>query len=299
MLKSRSLFARGTARNGTTTGPVPPTALVLLAVASVQLGASIAKHLFETLGPAGTSFLRVGIGALVLLLVWRPRLHGYTRNAYVSVALFGIALAAMNTSFYFALDRIPLGIAVTLEFVGPLGVAVAGSRRALDLLWTGLAAAGVVLLTPWGGLHLDVLGAAFALLAGAFWAAYILLSARVGRVFPGGSGLAIALGVGAILLLPAGFLAGGSHLLDFRVLAMGTAVGLLSSVIPYSLELEALRKLPTRVFGVLMSTEPAVAAVIGYLILREVLNVRAVIAILLVTAAAAGTSRFKEPEPAG
>lgn len=271
-------------------GGVPPTGFLLLSVGSTQLGAAIAKSLFDELGPAGTVFLRVGFAALVLLLLWRPRLRGYTRANYLIVILFGLVLAGMNLCFYSALARIPLGIAVTLEFVGPLGVAIAGSRRLLDLLWVVLAAVGIVLLAPLGQAWLDPLGVVLALLAGGFWAAYILLSARAGRAFTGGAGLALAMFVAAVVLLPMGVLGGGAALLHPRLLTKGFGVALLSSVLPYSLEIEALRRLPTRVFGVLMSMEPAIAAVVGFVILGEKLGIRAVTAVLLVTVATFGTS---------
>jgi inner membrane transporter RhtA len=191
-----------------------------------------------------------------------------------------------------AVERIPLGIAVTLEFVGPLGVAIVNSRRLLDVLWVLLAAIGIILLAPVGGLKLDLVGVALALVAGSFWAAYILLSAKVGQVFPGGRGLALAMAVAAIVLLPMGVLAGGSALLKPNVLLMGFGIAMLSSAVPYSLELEALRFLPVRVFGVLMSLEPVAAAFMGFIVLGETLNLRAIMAILLVSVAAAGASRF-------
>ena len=184
-------------------GAAPPTSLVLLPIFSVQLGAALAKGLFEELGPGGTVFLRVGFAALVLLLLWRPSVRGHARGDYLVAILFGLTLAAMNFTLYQALDRIPLGVAVTLEFVGPLGVAVAGSRRMLDLLWVVLAAAGIVLLAPLdvlGETDLDPVGVALALLAGLFWASYILLSARTGSIFPGGTGLVIALCVATAAL---------------------------------------------------------------------------------------------------
>jgi inner membrane transporter RhtA len=279
---------------------VPPTGLVLLSIFSVQVGAAIAKGLFDQLGPAGTVFLRVGFAALVLLLLWRPPLGGHARGGYLVAVLFGLALAAMNFSLYQALDRIPLGVAVALEFVGPLGVAVAGSRRMLDLLWVVLAAAGIVLLAPLdvlGGTKLDPIGVALALLAGSFWAAYILLSARTGSIFPGGTGLVVALCVGTMVLVPVGIAGGGAALLDPKLILVGFAVAMLSSAIPYSLELEALRKLSARVFGVLMSLEPAVAASIGFVVLGERLEMRALAAVLLVTVAAVGASRFGGLEP--
>jgi inner membrane transporter RhtA len=205
--------------------------------------------------------------------------------------LLGLVLAAMNLSFYVALDRIPLGIAVTLEFVGPLGVAIAGSRRRLDLLWVGLAAAGLLLLSPGPGSDLDPLGVAMALVAGCFWGAYILLTARVGRALPGGGGLAIAMGIAALAALPVGLAGGGAELLDPELLAVGLAIGVLSSALPYSLELEALRRLPEGTFGVLMSLEPAVAATVGFVGLDQDLAAREVVAIGLVLAASAGALR--------
>jgi inner membrane transporter RhtA len=281
-------------------GAVPPTGLVLLGIFSVQWGAAIAKGLFDELGTAGTVFLRVGFAALVLLLLWRPTIRGYARGDYLVAVLFGLVLAAMNFSLYGALDRIPLGVAVTLEFIGPLGVAVAGSRRMLDLLWVVLAAAGIVLLAPLdvlGGTDLDPVGVALALLAGCFWAAYILLSARTGSRFPGQTGLVIALCVGTVALVPVGIASGGAALLDPKLLLMGLAVAMLSSAVPYSLELEALRKLPARVFGVLMSLEPAVAALVGFVVLGERLGSRSLAAVLLVTVAAIGASRSGGLEP--
>ena len=288
-------LARGARRLRGSAAAIPPTGLVLIAVCSVQLGSSIAKQTFHAVGPGGAVLLRVGFAALVLLVWRRPRLRGYRRGDYLLAILFGLSLAAMNFSFYSALDRIPLGIAVTFEFVGPLGVAVAGSRRPLDLLWVALAATGIILLTPWGGIRLDPLGIVLALLAGSFWAAYILLGARMGRAFAGGTGLAMAMTVGALAVVPVGVAAGGRSLLDPRIVLAGAGVALLSSVIPYTLELEALRHLPTRVFGVLMSTEPAMAALFGFLVLHEVLGIRALLAILLVTAASVGASRFGGP----
>jgi inner membrane transporter RhtA len=262
--------------------------LVMGAVASVQIGAAIATTLFDELGPAGTVLLRTGFAAVVLVLLWRPSLRGRSRVALRDAVLFGLALAGMNLSFYAALDRIPLGIAVTLEFTGPFLVAVAASRRASDLLWVALAAGGIVLLAP--GIHgsLDVTGTLLALLAGAFWAAYIVLAARIGRAFSGGQGLSIAMVVATVVLLPSGIVAGGSDLGDPGLLAAGFAVAMLSSAIPYSLELEALRRLPKGTFGVLMSLEPGVAALVGLIALGQDLSANEVVAIGLVVAASAG-----------
>jgi inner membrane transporter RhtA len=276
---------------------VPPAGLVLLAAASVQFGAALARTLFDDAGPGGTVLLRVLFAAVVLALVWRPSLRGRSRRDLALAVAFGISLAAMNLAFYLAIDRIPLGIAVTFEFVGPLGVAVAGSRRAVDLLWVTLAGAGILLLTDFGQGGLNAAGVGLALLAGAFWAAYILLSARVGGAFEGGSGLAIAMAVAAVLLLPVGIADGGGSLLEPGLLALGMGVALLSSAIPYSLELEALRRMPARVFGVLMSLEPALATLAGLVVLGQVLAGREVAGILLVVAASAGAARESAVQP--
>ena len=255
---------------------------------SVQFGAALARTLFDDAGPAGTVLVRVGIAAAVLALLWRPSVRGHGRDAWRLAVGFGVALAVMNFFFYAALDRIPLGLAVTFEFVGPLGVALAGSRRRLDLAWVALAAGGIVLIAAPGTSGLDALGVLYALIAGGAWAAYILLSARTGRVFPGGGGLALAMCVAAVLLLPAGVADAGSALLDPDVLLIGAAVAVLSSLIPYSAELEALRLMPEHVFGVLLSVEPAVAALAGYLLLDQTLGARELAGIAFVIAATAG-----------
>jgi inner membrane transporter RhtA len=262
-------------------------AFVVTAVASLQLGAAFAVTLFDDLGVGGTALLRLGIAAIVLLAIWRPRPQ---RPLLVPVA-FGVALATMNVAIYEAMDRIPIGVAVTIEFAGPLGLAVALSRRALNLVWVALAAAGILLLTnPFGESDLDAAGIAFALLAASAWAAYIPLSARTGRILPGGRGLAIAMAVGAILVAPAGIAQGGADLLHPGLLASGAVVALASSVIPYSLELESLRRIPPRVFGVLMSLEPAVAALAGFVVLGQSLGAGDLVAIVLVVVASAGVT---------
>ena len=270
---------------------------MLAAVSSVQLGGAFAKTLFDEIGPGGTAFLRVGFAALILAALWRPAVRGLSAAEWRLAVTYGFVLVAMNLTFYEALDRIPLGIAVTIEFVGPLGVAVAGSRRALDLVWVALAAAGIVLLSDFGTADLDGLGVALALLAGCFWAAYILLAARVGQKFQGADGLAIGMCAGALMLLPFGLAEAGGDLLTTEALAVGLAVAVLSSVIPYSLELEALRRMPAGVFGVLMSLEPAAAALAGFIVLDEGLATREVVAIALVVAASAGAARNASVPP--
>jgi inner membrane transporter RhtA len=276
---------------------IPPTLLVLLAVLSVQFGAAFAKTLFDEVGPGGAVFLRLLFAAIVLVALWRPALAGRSLADWRLIAAFGLSLAAMNLSFYESLDRIPLGVATTFEFVGPLGVAIASSRRLLDVAWVALAAAGILLLSDFGSADLDGLGVALALLAGGFWAAYILLSARVGRAFEGASGLALAMAAGAVMLVPVGVAEGGGDLLLPGVLALALAVAIMSSAIPYTLEMEALRRMPVGVFGVMMSFEPAAAALAGLIVLDEGLATRELVAILLVVAASAGAARSAHVPP--
>jgi inner membrane transporter RhtA len=260
--------------------------LVVAAAVSPQLGAAFAVTLFDELGPAGAAFLRLALAAIVLWVIWRPRLAGDLRLA----GAFGVSLGLMNWAFYESIARLPLGVAVTIEFAGPLLVAVIGSRRPLDLVWVALAAAGIVLLVGPGAESVDPVGVAFALAAGACWAAYIYLNKRTGVAFPGGSGLAIAMAVGALVVLPAGVLQAGSALAEPDLLGAAFVVAILSSVLPYSLDLEALRRLPESVFGVLMSLDPAVAALIGFVVLGQALGARDVIAIAMVVVASAGAA---------
>jgi inner membrane transporter RhtA len=282
---------------------VPPLGLVMGGIVSIQFGAALAATLFDDAGPSGTSLLRLGFAALIIGVLVRPRPSAYSRADLKLVAAFGLCLGAMNVTFYEALDRIPLGVAVTIEFAGPLGVAVATSRRRLDLLWAGLAAAGILLLALGGeGADgpLDALGVAFALAAAAFWALYIVLAQRAGQVFRGSDGVALAMLFAALVPIVPGIADGGADLLDPELLALGAAIALLSSVVPYSLETEALRRMPTSVFGVLMSLEPAVAALAGFLVLDQALGGRELVAIGLVVAASVGVSRVRETvaEPA-
>ncbi|GAB3558921.1 inner membrane transporter RhtA [Actinopolyspora lacussalsi] len=270
-------------------GAVPPPVLVVTGMISLQVGAAFAKQLFAMAGAFGVSAIRLTFAALVLLLVWRPALRMDRRTFFV-VAGYGAMLAGMNTSIYHAFERIPLGIAVTIEFLGPLSVAVFGSRRKLDVVWALLAATGVLLLSRVEG-GLDPLGVAFALLAAVFWAGYILMGAKLGDRTTGGGGLAVGMAVGAVLVLPFGVVESNTALLDPHVLAVGLVVALMSSVVPYSLELEALRRIPPRVFGVLMSLEPAVAALAGLVVLREALGAGQWLAVLCVVLASIGATR--------
>lgn len=286
-------MADGVTRVGTggVLARAPSGGLVVGAIVSVQFGSSLAATLFQQLGPGGTVFLRLASSAIILLVLWRPRLRARSTHELLLAGVFGLVLAAMNLSFYEAIDRIPLGIAVAIEFVGPLAVAVAGSRRRVDLVWVALAVIGIVALTRGGVNGLDGLGVAFALAAGCLWGTYILLNARLGRAFEGSTGLTLALGIGALAMLPVGIAAAGSHLFEPASLALGSGVGILSSAIPYSFEVEALRRIAAPVFGVLMSLEPAVAALAGFLVLGQELGARALFGIALVIVASVGASR--------
>jgi inner membrane transporter RhtA len=272
-----------------TFGRVPPPAMVLCGIVSVQLGAAVATQLFALTGPSGAVALRLGFAAITLLAVWRPSLR-MNRSAWVAVLGYGLVLGTMNLCFYEALARIPLGMAVTIEFLGPLTVSVVASRRWLHVLWAVLAAGGVVLLTEAGGV-VDWVGVGFALAAGACWGSYILVGGLLGKRTSGGGGLAVGMAVAAVLAMPLGVANVGADLLQPAALLTGLGVALLSSVIPYSLELEALRRIPPRVFGVLMSLEPAVAALAGLVVLHEILHPAQWVAICCVVAASIGATR--------
>jgi inner membrane transporter RhtA len=277
----------------------PSGGLVIGAMVSVQLGAALATTLFSGIGPAGTVLLRLCSAAIVLSIVGRPSVRGRTRRELGLAALFGLILAAMNLRFYESIDRIPLGISVTLEFVGPLTVALVGSRSRLDLLWVGLAAVGIVALARGGGGHgLNGLGVALALIAGGLWGTYIIVNARLGKAFAGASGLSISMCVAALVMIPVGLgINGGSHLLEPQYLFQGAAVGVLSSAIPYAFEMEALRRIAPSVFGVLMSLEPAVAALAGLAVLGQQLAAREIVGMALVTAASIGAARRARESP--
>ncbi|GHF79360.1 EamA family transporter [Streptomyces griseosporeus] len=268
-----------------------PVGLVLAGGVSVQFGGALAVKLMSRAGALGVVSLRLLVAAVILLLVCRPSLRGHSRTDWGTVVVFGIAMAAMNGLFYQSVDRIPLGPAVTLEVLGPLALSVLASRRAINLVWAGLALAGVFLLGGGGFSGLDPLGVAFALGAGAMWAAYIIFSARTGRRFPQADGLALAMAVGAVLFLPLGIAESGTKLLDPVTIGLGAAVAVLSSVLPYTLELLALRRLPASTFAIMMSLEPALAATAGFLILHQSLAATEAIAIALVIAASMGAVR--------
>ncbi|MGA5197391.1 EamA family transporter [Streptomyces exfoliatus] len=268
-----------------------PVALVVAGGLSVQFGSAVAVLLMPRAGALGVVTLRLVLAAAVLLIVCRPKVRGYSRADWGTIAAFGAAMAGMNVLFYQAADRIPLGAAVTLEVLGPLILSVVASRRLMNLLWAGLALCGLVLLGGGGFDRLDPLGAVFALAAGAMWAAYIVFSARTGRRFPQADGLALAMAFGAVLTLPLGIAEAGSKLLVPSTIGLALAVALMSSVLPYTLELLALRRLPAPTFAILMSLEPAIAAAAGFLILSQALSVAEAVAIALVIVASMGAVR--------
>ncbi|MBF9238933.1 DMT family transporter [Hymenobacter sp. BT683] len=278
---------------------LPPVPSVLLASLSVQAGAAMAKGLFPAVGPSGAAGLRIGLSALMLLAVFRPSLGKLTSTQWRAIIPYGVVLGAMNLFFYLALARIPLGLCVTLEFMGPLLLAVSSSRRVLDFVWVLLAAAGIALIAPWNGNGLDLLGALFALVAGTCWAAYIVLGGRVSQVLPGTAAVATGMIFAALTVLPVTFAGGGLFNLTPTLLASGLALALLSSAIPFTLEMNALRKLPGRTFSVLMSLGPAMAALCGLVFLHEHLSFTQWLAVALVVIASGGaTLTAKKPIPA-
>lgn len=269
---------------------LPALPAVLLAIASVQAGAAIAKGLFPVLGPAGTTSLRVGISAVVLLLVVRPRLGQLTGPQWRAVVPYGLALGLMNLLFYYALARIPLGLAVTVEFIGPLGLALLGSRRWLDAGWAVLAAVGIALITPWHGHGLDLVGLGFALAAGLAWAVYIVLGQRTATVLPGQRAVAVGMLFAALPVLPLGVASGSLVGLTPHWLLLGGLLALFSSVLPFSLEMHALRTMPTRTFSILLSLEPVAAALSGWVLLGEKLGPGQWLAVVLIVVASVGAT---------
>ncbi|RZM24115.1 MAG: DMT family transporter [Pedobacter sp.] len=276
--------------------PVPS---VLLAIISVQGGAAIAKGLFPVIGPASTASLRIGISALILFAVNRPNMRTLTAKQWKAVVPYGLMLGAMNFVFYLAAERIPLGLAVALEFVGPLLVAVFGSKRPMDYLWVILAASGIALIAPWTASGLDPLGVVLALLAGAFWAGYIVMGSAVSKVMPGGVAVTVGMLVASVIIVPFGVASGGFGNLTWTLLLSGIALALLSSAIPFTLEMNALHKIPKKTFSILMSMEPAAAAICGFIFIHEVLSFTEWMAVMLIVFASLGaalTSREKKEQ---
>lgn len=269
----------------------PATILILVAIVSVQAGAALAKSLFAQFGAVGTVYLRVLFAAIILWLLVRPGLNLWRQGRWKIIVVFGAVLVGMNAFYYLALERLPLGLTVTIEFFGPLGVALWQSRRPLDLLWVALAAGGIILLNPLSG-ALDSVGLIFAVIAGACWAAYILLGQRIGGALPGAQGLTLSMIVGALLMTPLVTVPVLQNVEYGFGILFAIGVAFLSSVVPYTLEIEALRRMPTRQFGILMSLEPAVASVIGWLMLSEQLTLTQWAAVVLVMSASYGVVRF-------
>ncbi|MDI5897202.1 EamA family transporter [Flavobacterium yafengii] len=269
---------------------IPPLPAVLLAIISVQSGAAIAKGLFPAIGAAGTASLRIGISALILLAVYRPNLKKVTADQWKLVIPYGLSLGAMNLIFYLSIERIPIGLAVTLEFIGPLLVAVFGSKRIIDFFWVLLAAAGIVLIAPWSNNGLDILGVVFALLAGALWAAYIILGGKISKIMKGGDAVTIGMLFASILIVPFGILGNGLSNLTPQLLGLGVALALLSSAIPFTLEMKALGQLPARTFSILMSLEPAAASICAFIFLQEYLTFNEILAVVFVVIASAGST---------
>jgi inner membrane transporter RhtA len=275
-----------------------PIAAVVVAMMCFQLGATLAKGLFPMVGAGGTAALRLAIAALILLAVWRPWHIRFTRRQLSIVIVYGVAMGWMNFFFYLALSYIPLGITMALEFTGPLGVALFASRRPIDFLWILLAALGLVALLPlgFGGAPLSVLGVAYALAAGACWALYILFGRRAGAAH-GGQITSLGTVIGALVIVPIGFAHSGTQLFSPAILPMAIGVAVLSSALPYSLEMFAMPRIATRTFGVLMSLNPALGALSGLIFLGESLTLIQWMAIASIVAASAGSAATRELLP--
>lgn len=271
---------------------IPAIPAVLLAMISVQGGASIAKHLFPVLGASGTASLRTGFSTLILLSVFRTNLLKLNKKQWMYCLAYGTCLGAMNLVFYFAIKRIPLGLGVTLEFTGPLVLALLGSRKLLDLVWVLLACLGIVLIAPWQNNTVDLLGAALAVGAGALWAGYIVLGGRVSKIMKGGDAVGVGMLFATAFVLPFGIFSGDLTAVNGPLLLIGVAVALLTSAIPFTLEIGALRQLPSKTFGILMSLHPAFAALSGLLFLEEYLSLTQWISIACVVTASAGATYF-------
>lgn len=268
----------------------PAVLAVLLAITSFQGGAAIAKGLFPVLGAAATSSLRIVLSAIILVIYNRPNLLNLTTRQWRLVALYGLTLGAMNTVFYMAISRIPLGLGVAIEFIGPLALALTGSKRLVDFLWVLLAAGGIALVAPWSNKGLDIAGVLLALLASALWAAYILLGGRISKIMDGGKAVTIGMIFASILVLPVANYNGLFIHLKPGMLLPGLALALLSSALPFTLEMHALRRIPAKTFSILMSLEPAVAAFSGLLFLHEYLSFHEWLAVALVIIASAGVT---------
>lgn len=258
---------------------------------SIQFGAALAKGLFESIGPVSATLLRLWLATLLLALLYRPWRGAPLRGRWPMLLGYGAAMGGMNLCFYLALQRIPMGIVVAIEFLGPLAVAIATSKRRLDALWVVLAVTGLLLLLPWqtGDVPLDPAGVVFALLAGAGWALYILFGSRTGQA-EGGRTVALGMALGALVISPTALWVAPPQLLDGGALPLALAIAVLSSALPYTLEMYALTRLPNNVFSLFMSVEPALAALMGLLVLHEQLTVLQGLAIACVMGASFGSA---------
>jgi inner membrane transporter RhtA len=273
-----------------------PIAVLILAIISIQTGASFAKNLFPIAGAAGTTTLRLFFASLILWAIWRPWRFTFKKADLKNLCIYGTALGSMNLAFYFSLQRIPLGLAVTLEFIGPLTLAILSSRKNIDFFWATLAGLGIFMVMPESDLNhaIDPIGIAFALIAGMFWAFYIFFGQKAGKDLHGGIAATIGMSFAALVVLPFGLMIDGPKLLNLSILPMGLFVAILSSAIPYSLEMYSLKKIPTKTFGILMSLEPAVASLVGLICLGEQLTVIQWFAIFCVMAASLGSTLMRD-----
>ncbi len=274
-------------------------AAVLTSIFSVQFGATLSEHLFPIIGVEGTTACRQGFSALALMLLFRPWRAMLERRHWPIIALYGALLGVMNLTFYFAISRLPLGIAVALEFTGPLAVAIISSRKWIDFVWVACVVAGLAILLPWhaGAGHLDLLGVMFALIAAACWGAYILIGQKISLRVDGGKAVALGMTFSMLFTVPLGIAQAGAALWSLPVLAMGAGAAIVSSAIPYSCEMWALKHLPAKTFSLMMSLEPAAGAVMGFLLLHEHLSGLQWLAIALVIAASAGSSLTARQTP--
>ncbi|MGO4876275.1 DMT family transporter [Pedobacter psychrotolerans] len=269
---------------------IPPIPAVITSIISVQCGAAIAKGLFPEIGAAATASLRIGLSAVILFITFRPNLFKLNAKQWQYVFLYGSTLGLMNMIFYLAIERIPVGLGVTLEFVGPLILAISTSKKAIDFIWVSLSIIGIALIAPWHSNELNIGGILLALLAGAFWAAYIVLGGKISKIMKGGEAVSAGMLIATIVILPFGIFSGGFSVLTPRLLGLGAALALLSSAIPFTLEMSALKKLPAKTFSILMSLEPAVASLAAFVFLQEYLSFTECVAVACVVIASAGSS---------
>jgi inner membrane transporter RhtA len=290
-IETSSLPAKTTPTLSSLINLIPSWLLVVIAIISVQIGAAVAKQLFDIAGPTGVVFLRTLVAGLIFVALWRPKVRGLDRTAYVYIVLYGINIALMMLSFYAAIDLIPLGITVAIAFAGPLIVAVIGSRRRSDLLWIVLAGIGILLLSPFTNEGLEPAGVLLAFLSALTWATYILLSSRINKVMDGNTALTFAMIIASLVSLPIGIGGAVGVLVNPALIFLSIIVGILSSAVPFALEFHALKTMPPRAFGLLVSLEPVVATLIGFIVLQEMLELPDIIGIVLVTIAATATAR--------